>query len=136
MIKPKSRAPRLIRFPETPKIDINVIAINMAIGITEATMSPALKFPSKSTSTKITIVAPSNKFVETVETARFTRLVRSRKYSTFTPSGKVLSISFIFSFTKAITSEELDPFNINAIPPTASPLSSIVKAPYRTKEPN
>ena len=64
----------------------------MASGITEATINPALKLPNKSTSTKITINAPSAKFLVTVEIALLTSFVRSKNGSITTPFGKVLLI--------------------------------------------
>ena len=78
IIKPKSNAPKLIKFPETPKTFINEMANNIAKGMTEATIKPALKLPNNNTKTKITINAPSIKFVETVEIALSTNLVRSK----------------------------------------------------------
>ena len=91
-INPKSIAPRLIKFPLTPKTRINETANNMESGITEATINPALKLPKNKTSTKITISAPSIKFFSTVPIALFTSSLRSRKASISTPSGKVFSI--------------------------------------------
>ena len=58
MINPKSKAPKLIKFPETPNKFIIAIANNMANGITEATNKPARMFPKKKTKTKSTIKAP------------------------------------------------------------------------------
>ena len=66
IIKPKSNAPKLIKFPLTPNRFIIMIANNIANGITLATNNPARKFPKKRTNMKITISAPSNKFVSTV----------------------------------------------------------------------
>ena len=78
IIRPKSNAPKLIKFPETPNTFMSEMAINIANGMTDATMSPARKFPSKRTKTKMTIKAPSIKFLVTVEIARSTRSVRSK----------------------------------------------------------
>ncbi|MNS72844.1 hypothetical protein D3C72_1062640 [compost metagenome] len=77
-IKPKSIAPRLIRFALTPKTFIIPNAKSIASGMAEATISPARKFPRNSTSTKITINAPSIRFFSTVPIALPTRSVRSR----------------------------------------------------------
>ena len=88
-IKPKSNAPKLIKFPLTPNKFIIIIAKSIANGITEATRSPALKFPKNKTNTKITIKAPSIKFFSTVPIALLTILVRSKNGSIMTPFGKV-----------------------------------------------
>ena len=88
-IKPKSNAPRLIKFPLTPKRFIMIIAKSIAKGITEATKIPARKFPRKRTNTKMTINAPSKRFFSTVPIALLTIFVRSRNGSMITPSGKV-----------------------------------------------
>ena len=88
-INPKSSAPKLIKFPETPKIFIIMMAKSIAKGITDATKNPARKFPRNKTNTKTTINAPSIKFFSTVPIALFTIFVRSRKASIFTPSGSV-----------------------------------------------
>ncbi len=66
-----------------------MIANNMESGMTEATKKPARKFPRNSTSTKITINAPSTRLVITVEMELLTIFVRSRKGSMMTPSGNV-----------------------------------------------
>ena len=128
-IKPKSSAPKLIKFPETPKIFIIMIAKSIANGITEATKSPARKFPRNKTKTKITIKAPSNKFLLTVPMALFTIFVLSRKASIFTPSGSVFWISSILLFTNLITSLEFEPFIIITTPPATSLLPLKVIAP-------
>ena len=65
------------------------MAKSIANGITEATKSPALKFPKNKTKTKITISAPSIRFFSTVPMALFTILVRSKKGSIITPFGNV-----------------------------------------------
>ena len=77
-IKPKSMAPSDIRLPLTPNAFMRMIAKSMHSGITLATMRPARQLPRKSTSTKITIKAPSIKLVFTVLIARFTRVLRTR----------------------------------------------------------
>ena len=87
--KPKSNAPKLIKFPLTPKRCININANNIARGITDATTNPALKLPKNKIKIKITINAPSNKFFETVPMALSTIFVRSKKGSMTTPSGIV-----------------------------------------------
>ncbi|MNE25381.1 hypothetical protein D3C80_1187100 [compost metagenome] len=116
-------APKLIRFPETPKKFINVIAKSIASGITDATTNPARRFPNNNTNTKITIKAPSARFFETVFIALSTNLVRSKNGSISKPSGKVLEICSIRVFTFLITFEEFSPFSIITTPPTTSLLS-------------
>ena len=128
-IKPKSSAPKLIRLPSTPNKFIRQIANNNANGITEATINPALRFPSNKTKTKITINAPSNKFLDTVPMALSTNFVLSKNGSTVIPSGNVFSICAILVFTLPITFEELAPFSISTIPPTTSPSLFLVIAP-------
>ena len=134
-ISPKSIAPRLIKFPDTPKTFINATANSIAKGITEATIKPERIFPRKRTKTNITINAPSIKFFCTVLMALSTNSLLSRKGSISTPSGKVFRIWSILSFTRPTTSEALLSFNSNTIPPTAS-LSFLVSAPYRVAVPN
>ena len=97
------------------------IANNIANGMTEATINPALKFPNNKTRIRITINAPSIKFFETVEIALLTNFVLSKYALTSTPAGSVFSICCIRSLTKPITFDEFAPFNIKTIPPTASP---------------
>ena len=86
-ISPKSIAPKLIKLALTPKIFINPKANNKDKGIAEATIKPALKLPRNRIKTKITINAPSIKFVSTVLIARFTRSVLSKNGSIMTSSG-------------------------------------------------
>ncbi len=71
-------APKLIKFPETPKRFIIAIAKSIESGITEATINPPLKLPRKRISTKITIKAPSVRLVVTVPIARSTKPFLSR----------------------------------------------------------
>ena len=69
----------------------------MESGITDATSNPARRFPKNNTNTKITISAPSIKFLVTVLMALFTILVLSRNGSITTPSGKDFWIEAIRS---------------------------------------
>ncbi len=89
-IRPKSRAPKLIKLPLTPKIFIIITAKSIANGIIDATKSPARRFPKNRTKTKTTINAPSIKFVSTVEIALLTIFVRSKNGSINTPGGKAV----------------------------------------------
>ena len=118
---PKSNAPKLIRFPLTPNKFIKIKANNMESGITDATTSPARRFPKKRIKTKMTIKAPSNKLVATVLIALFTILVLSRKGSTTTPSGRDFCISLILFFTPSITFLLFSPFSIITTAPATSP---------------
>ena len=96
-------------------------AINIDNGITEATINPALMFPKKRIKTNSTINAPSNKFFSTVEMELFTILVRSRKGSRITPSGRFFSICSIRALMFLITTLLLAPFNIITTAPETSP---------------
>ena len=75
--KPKSSAPKLIRFALTLVCTMPVIVINMAKGITAAVSNDARILPSRRKSTTITSNAPSNRFVFTVSRVFSTNLVRS-----------------------------------------------------------
>ena len=76
-ISPKSSAPRLIRFPDTPPRTIPVMVNSMASGMTAAVMSAARKFPNSRNRTTITSKAPSIRFFEMVCIVRSTSPVRS-----------------------------------------------------------
>ncbi len=71
-------APKLIKLALTPKTFIRAKANNIAKGMAEATINPALKFPKKITNTKMTISAPSIRFFCTVLIALPTKSVRSK----------------------------------------------------------
>jgi len=73
-INPKSIAPKLIRLAEIPNIFIMETAKSIDSGMTEATIKPALQFPSINTKMKMTINPPSNKLVLTVPIAVDTSL--------------------------------------------------------------
>ena len=128
-INPKSIAPKLIRFPLTPNSRIMEMANKSASGITEATIIPARQFPNNSTNTKTTINAPSIRFVLIVLTVWSISLVLSIKGSIATPSGNDFLICSMRSFTSRTTSWVFPSFNIITIPPTSSPLPSLVTAP-------
>ena len=91
-IIPKSIAPKLIRFAQTLNAFINIKANNNDNGIVEATIKPPRQFPNKKIRTKITINAPSIRFVATVDVVSAISLLRSNKGSIITPSGKDFSI--------------------------------------------
>ena len=82
------------------------MANNIESGITEATMSPARRLPSNKTRIKITINAPSSRFLETVLMARPTRSERFRNGSIVTPLGNDLCMDRILAST-------FKPFRIN-----------------------
>ena len=103
-IKPKSKAPRLIKLPPTPKRFIIIIANNIANGITDATIKPARRLPKKRTKIKTTIKAPSNKLTSTVLIVLSTIFLRSKKGSITIPSGNVFLISSILFCTFWTTS--------------------------------
>ena len=120
-ISPKSNAPKLIKLPLTPNKFIRITAINIAIGITEATIKPALILPKKNIKTNNTINAPSIKLVPTVFIELFTILVRSKNGSSTTPSGNVFLICSIRSLIFWITILLFAPFNIITTAPDTSP---------------
>ena len=79
MIIPKSIAPKLIKLASILKIFIKVMAKSKHNGITEATTNPERQFPSKTTTTKITIKQPKIRFSATVKVVFPTSSLRSRK---------------------------------------------------------
>ena len=91
-INPKSMAPRLIRLAEIPNWFIIATANNIAKGITEATINPALQFPRNKIRIKITINPPSIRLVVTVPIAVEISLSLSRNGRMITPSGNDFSI--------------------------------------------
>ena len=121
-IKPKSRAPKLMRLPLTPKAFIRQMANSSDSGMTEATKSPACQLPKNRMSTTMTMSPPSSKFCSTVWMARPTSLLLSKKGSRTTLGGKVFSIWAIRSFTAFTTWLLLAPFSIMTMPPATSPL--------------
>src|SRR5436190_4423283 len=66
MIRPKSIAPRLIKFPETPNFNMPVTANRNESGMAAVTMSAARQLPSNTSKTAMTKIAPSNKLFRTV----------------------------------------------------------------------
>ena len=128
-ISPKSSAPILIKLALNPKIFIMIIAKSIANGMTEATIKPARKLPKKSTKTRITINAPSNKLVETVLTVFSINFVLSTNTSILTPCGNDFSMDLILFFTWSITCTAFSPFCIKTTPPTVSPFPFLVIAP-------
>ena len=76
-IRPKSIAPRLIRFPLSPANRMAVKATNIDRGMAEATINPPRRLPSNRSSTTMTRRPPSARFVATVRIVSLTRSVRS-----------------------------------------------------------
>ncbi|MNV36833.1 hypothetical protein D3C71_1283260 [compost metagenome] len=76
-IRPKSKAPRLIRLADTPPRAMPVRVNSIARGITAAVINAARKLPSSANSTTITSNAPSMRFLATVSMVRSTSAVRS-----------------------------------------------------------
>ena len=74
--RPKSIAPKLIKFAEIPKNLIPVTANNIENGIAIATKIAALKLPSNSSSTATTNAAPSAKLFVTVLIVWLTKKLR------------------------------------------------------------
>ena len=77
-IRPKSIAPKLIRFADTPKICIIAKANKRHKGITEATIKPARQFPNNKIKINTTINPPSIRFFSTVLMARPIKTLRSK----------------------------------------------------------
>ena len=77
MIRPKSIAPRLIKFPEMPDRTMPVMAKSMESGIARATMMAARQLPSRANKITTTSSAPSARFFSTVPIVALTRFDRS-----------------------------------------------------------
>ena len=76
-IKPKSRAPRLMRLPDTREPTMPVIVQSIAIGMTAAVTRAARTLPSNANSTAMTSNAPSVRLRVTVAIVASTSEVRS-----------------------------------------------------------
>ena len=133
-IKPKSRAPRLIRLALTFACTMPVISINIDSGMTIAVINAARILPSISNNTTTTNTAPSARLACTVAMVLSTSTVRSYTGSAITPSGRVLLISFSLADTAWETVRLLPPSSITAVPNTVS-LPSRVAAPVRNSLP-
>ncbi|KEZ12189.1 hypothetical protein CP98_05125 [Sphingobium yanoikuyae] len=75
-MSPKSRAPRLIRLPETPSAFMPEAVISIVMGMTAAVISAARMFPRRRNSTTMTSNAPSVRFFSTVQIVALTSLER------------------------------------------------------------
>ena len=88
MMRPKSIAPKLIRFPEMPKCAMPVMAKRNASGIAVATMSAARQLPRRNSNITTTSTAPSKRFFATVWIVRSTNSLRLYCGLMITPGGK------------------------------------------------
>ena len=133
-IKPKSSAPKLIKFADTPVLTMPVIVINMASGMIAAVINAARRLPNNRNSTATTSKEPSNKFLLTVAMALSTNAVRSYTGVAITPSGNDACTSLSRLATFWATVREFSPINIMAVPSTVS-TPSWVAAPVRNSLP-
>ena len=76
-MRPKSSAPRLMRFADVRVWSMPVSVISIATGMTAAVISAARKLPSSRNRITMTSSAPSARFFCTVEIVRSTSAVRS-----------------------------------------------------------
>ena len=72
-ISPKSIAPKLIRLSVMPAAPMALVANSIDSGMATATISPARMLPNSTSSTTITSVPPSTRFVSTVRSVRSMR---------------------------------------------------------------
>ena len=119
-MRPKSSAPRLIRFADTPARSIPKLVRSMVIGITSAAISAARKLPSNRKSTTITSSAPSVRFLPTVQIVELTSLVRSRTGSMTTSGGSDALVASSRSATAVATARLFSPMRMIAVPTTTS----------------
>ena len=134
MMRPKSTAPRLIRFPEMPNCLMPVRAKRNDRGMAQATMSAARQLPSRSRSTTITSTAPSDRFFSTVPMVWPMRMDRSYCVWISTPAGSLVWISASRALTRPATSRLFSPASIMVVPMTVS-FPSKVAAPVRNLVP-
>ena len=76
-IRPKSSAPKLMRFPEMPVRTMPTKAASIERGIASDTMRPPLRLPRRNRRTATTSKPPSTRFFLTVSIVLRTRSVRS-----------------------------------------------------------
>ena len=147
-IRPKSRAPRLIRFPLMPKRFMPMTANRKLIGIIRAVMLAARRFPSSRNSTTMTSRAPSVRLRATVPMVEFTRALRSSTVTASIPGGRVSRTSSRRSPAAWATVRLLPPAIIKAVPSTdswpsrlappsrgACPTSTVATSATRTTRP-
>ena len=133
-IRPKSKAPRLMRLPETLFSTIPVIIRRKDSGITAAVMSAARKLPRRTNRTTITSSAPSARFFSTVDTVASTSSERSYTVLATTPPGSERFTSSKRSATATLTSRAFSPTSMYIVPRTTS-RPSFVAAPLRISDP-
>jgi hypothetical protein len=119
-ISPKSSAPRLIRFAETPAFSMPMLVSSIVIGITSAAISAARKLPSSTNSTTMTSTAPSARLRATVAIVELTSSVRLRTGFTTTSTGSARPISLSRLSTPVETVRLFSPIRITAVPTTTS----------------
>ncbi|CZH23965.1 Uncharacterised protein [Legionella pneumophila] len=134
-IKPKSRAPKLIKLALILLVTIPVMVNSMDRGITMAVISAARTLPKNKNRMTQTNSAPSSRLFFTVLIVAFTSKVRLYTVTASTPSGSVLLISFILAATRSDTVRLFSPISINTVPKTTSLLFSVA-APVRNSLPN
>ncbi|MND97644.1 hypothetical protein D3C80_899680 [compost metagenome] len=118
--RPKSSAPRLIKFPLIPKRFMPMTANRKLIGIIRAAMVAARILPSSRNRTTMTSSAPSVRLRATVEMVALTRALRSRTVTASIPTGRVLRTCSRRSPAAWATVRLLPPAIIRAVPRTAS----------------
>ena len=122
-IRPKSNAPRLIRFPLTPNRFIMITANNMASGITEATTSPARRFQETiQVQTRRSMRLPRG-FWLPYQWHLFYHFLSGLKRFNHHTFRQGFCIWSIRSFTSFTTSLLFAPFSIITTAPATSPLS-------------
>ena len=134
MIRPKSIAPRLIKFPETPNFNMPVTANRNESGMAAVTMSAARQLPSNTSKTAMTKIVLSNKLFRTVWIVLLIRIERSYCGRICTLSGSFSWISDRRALTRSAISRLFSPASIMVVPMTVS-WPSIVAAPVRNRDP-
>ena len=119
-MRPKSRAPRLIRLALILPASMPVAVSIIVTGMTRAVMTAARMFPSVRNSTAMTSSAPSARFLPTVRMVASTRSVRLRSVRAWMPGGRSLLISRILASAAAETVRLFSPISIRAVPSTTS----------------
>ena len=120
-IKPKSSAPRLIRFPLTPFSTIPVTVKSIDSGMTSAAISAARKFFRNTNRTTITSIAPIDEiFGDRRDGAIITDTVRSYTAFALIPGDIDSLICATLAATRWDTVRLFSPVSMNAVPSTTS----------------
>ena len=122
---PKSRAPRLNRFPLTPRSTIPVIANSIESGIAHAVMMAARTLPRNRKRIAMTSSAPSSRLCCTVSIVASTSVVRSYTVFATTPAGSVRLTSSMRAATRRETVRLFSPISMKTVPSTTSRPSSV-----------